>query len=424
MNCPGCRFVLPDDKAAECPFCHASLRSGPAAPPPASPPAAEPPASLPPMPTFDRPAKAAATPPPLPFRQFASPPTPPARPAEPSPFTTAPVPKPGPPIGGPPVPPPPVGGIPGLPLPTPQLGANPDPLNLEGLHRPQPETRLPLSDPLADPLAFKPPPPLEAPAPPPGAPEEAASSGKPGEIDWEAPPPSNRNPAKNFLIFGVLAAIGIGWQSGYLSLDFVYNMLSRGIPPPPMEPLPPIGRLPSVSAAEESAVPASPPAANAPPAGPAPSDAAKPAPPPVQAAGPEPEKPRPQWVFEGRIYDMITLRPVFAAELRLEAGDEKPAAAQTDENGRYRVSVPALEGETYQLTLTHPDYDGKRYFDEISPPYRTLDAQERRAMRRLVPRHKAWAGRVGGKTRRDLVLVPGAGRIESSDETDSPPEGQ
>ena len=67
--------------------------------------------------------------------------------------------------------------------------------------------------------------------------------------------------------------------------------------------------------------------------------------------------------------------------------------------------------------VVHPDYDSKKYFDEISPPYKELELQERKALVRLIPRHKAWTGKLKGKTRRDLVLLPAQHHLQSKDDT-------
>lgn len=395
MNCPKCRFVLPDDKAAECPFCHAGLRAG-----------AAPPSGVPP------PIPAAGLPdiPPIPFGA----PTPAPRPVALTP--PPPMPAPQPSMQAPPALPglaPP--GFPGLLPPSmphagssAPAGVNPDPLNLEGLNRAAPPAPAPLGDPLDDPLAF--PLPMAAPraaAPPPTM---AASPMKAGEIEFEAPPPPSKTSGKNFAMFAVLAVVGIGYQSGFLSLDAFYNMLSKGsATPTPIEPLPPTGQTPIQTPRPDWKRTA--------PVAPTPTPTA--ALPDPDEGEPEPAMAVEKWTFEGRIYDMLTLRPVFAAEVRLQPKEGKPLAVQTDENGRYRIQVPALDGGSYQLAIVHPDYDKKRYFDEISPPYKELELQDRKALVRLVPRHRPWTGKVKGRTRRDLVLLPATHSIQVKDETPS-----
>ncbi|MBI5200107.1 MAG: carboxypeptidase regulatory-like domain-containing protein [Elusimicrobia bacterium] len=420
MNCPKCQFVLPDDKAAECPFCHAGLKAGASSPESSIPGAPPPMPELPPIPfgaSTPAPRPAAAPPPGLSPGGMIPPPMA-------APPMMAPPPGPGPmqpPPGIPGLTPPPFPGLmpptmpqAGAPAAAPPPGLNHDPLNLEGLNRAQPAAAPPVpnfADPL-DTLAFTPPAatPASAPAAAP-RPSMAPAPMKAGEIEFEAPPPPSKGGGKNFAMFALLAVVGVGYQTGFLSLDAFYNMLSKGTATPaPMEPLPPIGTTqPSTKTPVEWK--------NQPTAAPTPT--------PGQDTNVETEveevvpESKEKWTFEGRIYDMITLRPVYAAEVRLQSKDGKPQTAQTDERGRYKLEVPALDGGSYQLTVVHPDYDSKKYFDEISPPYKELELMERRALVRLVPRHKTWTGKVNAKTRRDLVLLPAQHHIQSKDDTPS-----
>lgn len=486
MNCPSCQFVLPDDKATECPFCHAPLGKG-AAPAAAPPAAAPPPAAelLPPLPAFAPPAGQAAPPPlpgatptPAPRHLPGFTPTPAPRPIAPPSAAQPPTPAAAPPAAAPrafelpaaappPVPnlitPPPQAlgagkagpppgpapmevGIPGIAFPgspgtpppamaepgapasaplTPALGAAADPFS----QSPLPAAGL---DPL-DPLAI--PPPAEAPRPsrPAGPPPSDVPRAKPGEIEWEPAPPPEKSPFGNFLVVGVLGGILLLWQgyrSGMISLDMIPGM-SKPAEPGPEPVMKPPTPPPSLEPPPQTPPPQQP-QPGTPPA-PTQTQAQPPVPVPVapqpEEEPEEPARPRERWVFEGKLYDMLTLRPVFGAQLKLEAEGEKPVVAETDERGRYRLEPPALAGGSYSLAIIHQDYDGKKYFDEISPPYRDLDQAERRMLRRVVPRHKPWAGKVGGKVKRDLVIFPASQRItettpEPSGEGEAPPEGE
>ena len=150
---------------------------------------------------------------------------------------------------------------------------------------------------------------------------------------------------------------------------------------------------------------------------PAPVVEAKPAPPPVEETA-EPAPPRPTWTAEGRVYDMITLRPVFGAKLRFSAEGEYPVEVETNEKGRYRAVLPEQQAG-YTLAIGAPDFEGTRYFDEIDPPYRTLELAERQQLQQMVPGHKPWKAAAGARLRRDLVVVRPASAMQ---ETGAAPE--
>ncbi|MBI3548280.1 MAG: hypothetical protein HY078_04415 [Elusimicrobia bacterium] len=125
------------------------------------------------------------------------------------------------------------------------------------------------------------------------------------------------------------------------------------------------------------------------------------------AAAPAPKRkaaPR-AWTFEGKIYDLMTLRAVAYAELYFVAEGGETIRATSGGSGRYRVRLPPEPGG-YSLQLTHPDYrDG--YFDEITPPYSTLEREERLALQEAVSStHAPWRGDLKTSVRRDLVVAP------------------
>jgi len=110
------------------------------------------------------------------------------------------------------------------------------------------------------------------------------------------------------------------------------------------------------------------------------------------------------WLFQGRLYDMISLKPVVGAELMLmDSTEQKIFTAQSDAKGRYEFEVPAVKGG-FRLLVDHPYYLAD-YFDEKSPPYDKSPLSARQQLRAARPTHKPWIG--GAKAvRRDLILYP------------------
>jgi len=109
------------------------------------------------------------------------------------------------------------------------------------------------------------------------------------------------------------------------------------------------------------------------------------------------------WRFEGRIYDMVTLRPIRGAQLVFMGGDQDYTFT-TDKQGVYKAKVPPLDGASYQVLVDHADYlEG--YFDETAPMYRERPRAARIGMRNAKPRNKPWEGGAA-VVQRDLVLFP------------------
>mgnify|MGYP001567943609 CR=1 FL=1 len=121
----------------------------------------------------------------------------------------------------------------------------------------------------------------------------------------------------------------------------------------------------------------------------------------------EPPKPKLPWVFEGRIYDIISLEPVSNAQLVFTSGS-RSGEATTDSDGRYRVELDTLpEGYGYSAKLLHPNYE--RYIDETIPPQEPLGKasfEDRRTMALHRASNKRWNGGPNQKMTRDLVAVP------------------
>lgn len=167
-------------------------------------------------------------------------------------------------------------------------------------------------------------------------------------------------------------------------------------PPAPLAP-PPAARLapPPAPTPTPSALPMHKPAAQA-PGKPVEVPEA-----PLREAAPKPAL----WIFEGHIYDLVTLSPVFDAEITLRDVSGKSAATTTTgEGGRYRLAVEAWP-QGYRATVKHPDYQDK-LLDEIDPPYREVDRRSRLLAASAGGRPKPWIGKVSGPVRRDFVMIP------------------
>jgi len=112
-----------------------------------------------------------------------------------------------------------------------------------------------------------------------------------------------------------------------------------------------------------------------------------------------------EWFFEGVVYDMISLKPVSGAEmLFMDESESETYDAVTNSRGRYRVRLPSMP-QGYKLIVDHRDYLGM-YFDEAAPSYRKISMSKRKQLRAARPKNAPWAGRIGRKNRRDIVLFP------------------
>jgi len=122
---------------------------------------------------------------------------------------------------------------------------------------------------------------------------------------------------------------------------------------------------------------------------------------------PRPAKPKagPRWVFEGMVYDLVTLRAVTGAQLAFrDASGKVCAQTTTREEGRYRVALEPLPGG-YTLSVAHPDFQEK-YIDDISPPFREVEPVERGKLVDMSARTRPWIGDVLEPTQRDFVMIP------------------
>ena len=86
-----------------------------------------------------------------------------------------------------------------------------------------------------------------------------------------------------------------------------------------------------------------------------------------------------QWAVYGRVYDLITLKPVAGAEINFRGNGAGMGSAQTDADGRYVVTLPRLSQGGYELHASHPAYAPSALY-EGDIPYAHLSLQERRGI--------------------------------------------
>lgn len=189
-------------------------------------------------------------------------------------------------------------------------------------------------------------------------------------------------------------------------------------PQPQPAPVALVAPMPAAPAPklDPEAPPAMPPAAaktEAPPP-------AKPEPKPEpKAAAKETPKPKPAkaaWVFEGMVYDLIRLAPVYQATLVFK--DNTGAVkgnTTTHDGGRYRISLPPGPPEGYKLDISHADFLPK-YIDEIDPPFRDVGEDYRRQLVDLAPPRRPWVGSTASVIKRDMVMIPKAAARDQSKE--------
>jgi hypothetical protein len=154
--------------------------------------------------------------------------------------------------------------------------------------------------------------------------------------------------------------------------------------------------------AEPAQAPAAPPAAPAAPAPPVVAATPVPAPPvlpapPAPAPAPVTLPARPervgnlpipplnsqsQWAFYGRVYDLITLRPVAGVQLNFQSTSNGGGMqARTDEHGRFLVVLPRLSSGSYEIRGSHPKYASPVLY-EPDIPYAKLPLAQRRDIAR------------------------------------------
>jgi hypothetical protein len=119
-----------------------------------------------------------------------------------------------------------------------------------------------------------------------------------------------------------------------------------------------------------------------------------------------------QWVFYGRAYDLISLRPIAGAELTVAPArnDSWNATAKSDAYGRFRLILPRLPEGSWEVHGSHPNYEAPVLY-EPDIPYARLPLAKRRGIVREaqdgdVPL-PALTDVVGeASVRRDVFLAP------------------
>ena len=110
------------------------------------------------------------------------------------------------------------------------------------------------------------------------------------------------------------------------------------------------------------------------------------------------------WTFRGSVYDLLTMRSVFAAKLIFkDARGRVVAQTETDTKGRYKISIPS--GSDCTLKIVHSDYAG-RYVDVRDPKsLREASLEDRRILLQAAAHNLPWIGRPDGAVSRDLALI-------------------
>jgi hypothetical protein len=118
-----------------------------------------------------------------------------------------------------------------------------------------------------------------------------------------------------------------------------------------------------------------------------------------------------QWAIYGRVYDLITLRPVAEVQLNFQANAGGGAGyAQTDEYGRFAAVLGRLPEGSYEIHASRPDYASSVLY-EPDIPYSKLSLEARREMAQTalegdIPLPPLTDVTGDDSMRRDLFLVP------------------
>lgn len=277
---------------------------------------------------------------------------------------------------------------------------------------PQPQTH--------DPVDFAPPPPPEPVALPSSA-SVTAVPAEPAPPAWAAPvldalKPLEASPAGRSAVAAVRRQPLLIPGAAAVVVAAIMGFSYLALKPPPPPPAPPPA-APAAAPAEDfhpSATFAGAPRAlvnGSAPAAPA-ETPLPPVPLPSQAAAPgaeapqAPSAPQVSWTFEGTVFDLLTLRPVYAAKLSLfDADGNDVGQAESGPNGHYKLTVPS--GIGYTLKIERDDYTD-RYVDEgdAGGPPSAADAGARKILMDAAPRHLPWVGNSREAVQRDLALIP------------------
>ncbi|MFA6028952.1 MAG: carboxypeptidase-like regulatory domain-containing protein [Elusimicrobiota bacterium] len=237
----------------------------------------------------------------------------------------------------------------------------------------------------------------------------AKKAGLPGYEDLDGPDPEivpvpdahvdnvHYKPKASPFRYVLLALVFVlGVALFYLGKDFMRERraaeeMTAAIANKPAQALPPAATAAATVPAAGTDAPA---AAEEPVETPAPEAPAPAAPAPVEAEF---------WRFEGRVYDILSLKPVAGANLTFLADDGGQGGAVSGSDGRFRVKLPSSSGG-YRVIVDQSDYDGD-HFDDPSANYRSMTLAARAVLRNSVPKHRPWKGGAG-TVRRDIALFP------------------
>mgnify|MGYP001582582231 CR=1 FL=1 len=128
--------------------------------------------------------------------------------------------------------------------------------------------------------------------------------------------------------------------------------------------------------------------------------------PPLKITTPPATRERP-WIFEGTAYDHLTTKGVYGVKLMFidDLGNNK-ARIETDDQGGFRVSLPAIASGGYTLRLEHDDYSSK-YVDDLDATggLRSADLKQRELLMKVGAAPRQWVGSQDHGTRHDLGLI-------------------
>ncbi|MDX6770147.1 MAG: carboxypeptidase regulatory-like domain-containing protein [Elusimicrobiota bacterium] len=93
-----------------------------------------------------------------------------------------------------------------------------------------------------------------------------------------------------------------------------------------------------------------------------------------------------EWRLRGRVYDLVTLKPIAGARLvLLDNQTNARAETLTGADGRYKTVLPPLEGRGYVVTISKPGY-AQSYAGPESAGVADLDAGSRKELARQLGR--------------------------------------
>jgi hypothetical protein len=116
----------------------------------------------------------------------------------------------------------------------------------------------------------------------------------------------------------------------------------------------------------------------------------------------------PLWTFEGSVIDFMTGHGIFAAKLVLvDPSMDEVAEVETNDEGHYKISVPALAAGGYTPKLIHQDYT-PQYIDDqtVTASVKDASTEQRRILMHASVRHLPWTGKAKSTIHRDIALIP------------------